>query len=300
MEQSFIAYLRGRCRDLPQVALGIGDDAAIIDPPDGQLVVCTDQTIDGVDFLISEHSLVDIGYKAIAINLSDVAAMGARPTSALVTLALPRHDATRIAAGVYDGILEGAANHKVAICGGDLSTYDGPLSISITLIGEVPRGGAWLRSGAQNGDVIFVTGPLGGSIVGRHLRPQPRLDLVPLLRSSVTVHAAIDISDSLSLDLDRLCAASRVGAELELQRIPIHRDAILRSETSKQPPLEHAWGDGEDFELILTMRPSDAEAISSTQWGQSLIEIGRVTSRTGLWSREQGKLVRVTPRGYLH
>ncbi len=300
MEQSFLAYLRGRCRGLPQVRVGIGDDAAVIDPPQGQLIACTDQIVDGVDFLSAEHALADVGYKAMAINLSDIAAMGAMPTSALVTLTLPKENATRIAGGVYEGILAAASQYGVAIAGGDISTYDGPLAISVTLLGEVASDGAWLRSGAQSGDAILVTGPLGGSLLGRHLRPNARIDLVPMLRSQVAVHAAIDISDGLSLDLDRLCASSRVGAEIEMTHIPIHVDAVRRSELTGETPLEHAWADGEDFELILTMSPADADRLLATDAGQSITRIGTITNRTGLWSREQDKLIRVTPRGYIH
>jgi thiamine-monophosphate kinase len=300
MEQSFLAYLRGRCRGLPQVKVGIGDDAAVIESPRGSLIACTDQIVDGVDFASGEHSLADIGYKSMAINLSDIAAMGAVPTSALVTLTLPKHDATRIAGGVYEGILEAAQKYQVAIAGGDITTYNGPLAISVTLLGEVPTGEAWLRSGAQPGDAILVTGPLGGSLLGRHLRPTPRLDLVAPLRQQVNIHAAIDISDGLSLDLDRLCASSRVGAELDLSNIPIHADAFRRSETTGETPLEHAWADGEDFELILTLSTQDAQTLLSSEAGRSIAQIGTITNRTGLWSREKGKIVRVTPRGYIH
>lgn len=300
MEQSFLAYLRGRCRGLPQVQVGIGDDAAIIVPPTGSLVACTDQIVDGVDFTASEHTLVDVGYKAMAINLSDIAAMGGVPTSALVTLTLPKENATRIAGGVYEGILEAAQQHHVAIAGGDLTTYAGPLAVSITLLGEVPTDGAWLRSGAQAGDAILVTGPLGGSLLGRHMRPTPRLDLVAPLREAYDVHSAIDISDGLSLDLDRLCASSRVGAEIDMASIPIHVDATRRSEITGESPLEHAWADGEDFELILTLASQDAERLLASDLGKTLSRIGTITNRTGLWSREKDKLIRVTPRGYIH
>ena len=220
MEHSFLAYLRGRCRSLPQVTVGIGDDAAVLEPSGQQQVACTDQIIDGVDFVADQlastgHSLADVGYKSMAINLSDVAAMGATPTAALVTLALPRQGATKIAGEVYEGIFQAAAEFELAIAGGDLSTYDGPLAISVTLLGTVPDQGAWLRSGAREGDAIVVSGAVGGSISGRHLRPQPRIDLACHLRQLVEVTAAIDISDGLSLDLDRLCASSGVGAELK-------------------------------------------------------------------------------------
>lgn len=307
VEHSFLAYLRGRCRSLPTVPVGIGDDAAVLDPVQGQQVVCTDQIIDGVDFLSTElqaatskHSLADVGYKSMAVNLSDIAAMGATPNAALVTLALPHHHATRIAGEVYEGILEAAAEFRVAIAGGDLSTHDGPLSISVTLLGSVPADGAWLRSGAREGDAIVLSGSVGGSILGRHLRPRPRVDMALGIREMATVHAAIDISDGLSLDLDRLCAASKVGAELDVDAIPIHPDAIRLAETTGRTPFEHAWSDGEDFELILTMDQEVADTLIASDLGASLTQIGNIVGRTGLWKRQKAKLQRLSPQGYVH
>jgi thiamine-monophosphate kinase len=300
VEQSFLAYLRGRCRSLPQVAVGIGDDAAVIRPPSDSLIVCTDQIIEGVDFQLNEHSLGDVGFKSMAINLSDIAAMGATPTAALVTLSLPKQGATRIAGEVYEGILEAAAAFGVAIAGGDISTYSGPLAISVTLIGHAPEGQAWLRSGAREGDAIVVSGAVGGSILGRHLRPLPRLELAAQLRSLVEIHAAIDISDGLSLDLDRLCAASGVGAELDVARIPIHHDAVRLAESTGRTPMDHAWSDGEDFELILAMSEQDAERVCAKDLGVPLTRIGNCVGRTGLWKRMSGKMQRLSPQGYLH
>ncbi|TWU55432.1 thiamine-phosphate kinase [Rubripirellula reticaptiva] len=300
MEQSFLAYLRGRCRSLPQVTVGIGDDAAVIEPVVGQQIACVDQIIDGVDFLSESHSLGDVGYKAMAINLSDVAAMGAVPTSALVTLALPKKNATRIAGDVYEGIFQAATEFEVAIAGGDISTYDGPLAISVTLLGHVPAGGAWLRSGAGVDEAILVTGAVGGSIAGRHLRPVPRVKLAAQLRQLVTVTSAIDISDGLSLDLDRLLAKSDVGTELRIDSIPIHDDAIELSKTSGRTPFQHAWSDGEDFELILTMSQSDADKVLAEDLGVAITQIGKTTSRTGLWKLENGRHERLSPQGYVH
>ncbi|MCM2371399.1 thiamine-phosphate kinase [Aporhodopirellula aestuarii] len=317
MEQSFLAYLRGRTRSLPSVAVGIGDDAAVLDfPINGQptavanepgsgvlqQVACTDQIIDGVDFCSESQPLASIGYKSIAINLSDIAAMGATPTAALVTLALPAHNATEIAGEVYEGILEACGQFGVAIAGGDLSTYDGPLSINVTLLGTVTD--PWLRSGAKEGDAIFVTGSLGGSLAGRHLRPIPRIELATRLRQIATVNAAIDISDGFSLDLDRMLAASRVGAELDIENIPISEAAQEMSQTSGRTPLEHAWSDGEDFELIFTVGESDAiklEQLSADELTTAITRVGTVVGRTGLWKRVPGsKLQRVFPQGYVH
>lgn len=305
METSFLAYLRGRCRPLPQVAVGIGDDAAVIDPPPGSLVICTDQIIDGVDFRADElaktgHQLADVGYKSVAINLSDLAAMGAAPHSILVTLSLPRQNATRIAGDVYEGILEAATAFDLAIAGGDISTYDGPLAVSVTAIGNLPHGSAWLRSGAIEGDAIVVTGAFGGSLIGRHLRPQPRLEVAARLREQCQVHAAIDVSDGLSLDLDRLCAAGRLGAELDLQKIPIHPDAEQLASQTGRTPFEHAWSDGEDFELILTLSQADADRVAGMDLGTPLTQIGTIVGRTGLWERTVGRLRRLSPQGYEH
>ncbi|MEM6978087.1 MAG: thiamine-phosphate kinase [Planctomycetota bacterium] len=302
MEQSFLAYLRGRTRRLPQVAVGIGDDAAVIDLPSGgpcQQIVCADQIIDGVDFLATEHAGRDIGFKAMAINLSDIAAMGGVPRSAIVTLTLPNENATEIAGQVYEGILEAAQKYNVAIAGGDLSTYNGPLAINITMLGEVTD--PWLRSGAAEGDAVFVSGQLGGSLLGRHLRPEPRIELAAQLRELVDVHAAIDVSDGFSLDLDRLCAASRVGVELEMAQLPISKDAKQLAITSGRSPHQHAWSDGEDFELIVTVSPADAERLQSTTLVVPMVRVGTIVGRTGLWKRtESNKFERVFPQGYVH
>lgn len=305
MEQSFLAYLRGRCRSLPQVELGIGDDGAVLAPSDHPTVVCTDQIIDGVDFLSNQHSLADVGYKSVAINLSDIAAMGAVPQCAFVTLALPSKNATRMAGDVYEGILQAATESGIAIAGGDLSTYgaqqpDAPLAINVTLVGSLPHGPAWKRSGAQEGDAVLVSGALGGSILGRHLRPTPRVEFAQKLRQSADIHAAIDISDGLSLDLDRLCAASGLGVEIDIDAIPIHQDAIQLSESTGRTPMEHAWSDGEDFELIVTVGEPDLEELLTLDFGAPLTRIGTIVGRTGLWKRVGGRFERLSPQGHSH
>ena len=313
MEQSFLAWLRGRAAELPQETVGIGDDAAILhwgsqSEVADELVIATDQIVDGVDFLIESTPLEKIGRKAVLVNLSDMAAMAAKPRSILVTLSLPRENATQIAAGIFEGILAVAEQFSLSICGGDLTVYDGPVAVSVTILGSVPRGRRWLRSGASEGDAIVVTGAVGGSILGRHLEPQPRVELAQTLAQKYDVHAAIDISDGLSLDLDRLCAASGVGAEFELTKIPIHEDAHTLAQQDGQSPLDHAWSDGEDFELILAIPASQLDRILAENLGTQLTCIGSFTGRTGLWSRQaasDGKktgnqLVRMSPRGFIH
>ena len=299
METAFLAYLRGRCRVLPQIAVGIGDDAAVLDTPAGpKQIVCTDQIVDGVDFDAATQSLADIGFKAVAINLSDIAAMGGRPTAALVTLTLPRDTATETAEGVYEGILEAATAEQLAIAGGDITTHDGPLAISVTLLGVAER--PWLRGGGQVDDAVFVTGSLGGSLAGRHLRPTSRIAAAARLSDVTEVHAAIDVSDGFSLDLDRLCAASRLGVELDIDSLPIHPDAVEMSQTSGRTPIQHAWSDGEDFELIFTVAADQTERITAESIGCPVMRVGTLVSRTGLWRREGSRFIRVFPQGYVH
>lgn len=300
METSFLAYVRGRTRHLRQtpLRLGIGDDAAVLQTR-GQTVLCTDQIIDGVDFRLDEIEHWKIGFKAVAINISDLAAMGSIADSILVTMALPKSSATQLAAEVYEGIIAACEHFDLSIAGGDLSTYDGPLSISVTAVGHLEDAWQpWTRFGANVGDDVYVTGPVGGSLLGRHLTPRTAIDLVPPLREKNLVTAAIDISDGLSLDLDRLCAASGVGIRLDESSIPVHDDAIRRSEQSGQTPFRHAWSDGEDFELILAMPPQAADDLGSLT--RPLHRIGTLTTRMGLWTDRDGKLIRLSPQGYVH
>ena len=304
MEQSFLAWLRGRAAQLAQVEVGIGDDAAILRAPQPgfQLVTCTDQIADGVDFLLAEHDARAIGRKSVLINLSDMAAMAATPKCMLVTLSLPQSGATQLAAELFEGILSVAESYELAIAGGDITLYDGPVAINVVLLGEVPAERRWLRSGAQEGDAIVVTGAFGGSILGRHLEPAPRLQTALTLAEHVDVHAAIDVSDGLSLDLDRLCASSSVGAEFDPELIPIHADAHQLAAEKGEDPFELAWGDGEDFELILAMSNDAYDVAQHLDIDMPLTKIGTFTARTGLWARKTGtsQVQRMSPRGFIH
>lgn len=306
METSFLAYVRGRCRSLKSenVDIGIGDDAAVYQPR-GRQVVCTDQIIDGVDFVYDAKIADDIGFKSVAINLSDIAAMGATPRFVLVTLALPEANATEIAGAVYNGILRAATEFNLSIIGGDISTYEGPLAISVTLIGDLADDQVpWTRSGGGENQAVYVTGPVGGSFLGRHLRPVPRVELAADLRRIATVTAAIDISDGLSLDLDRLLAASGVGILIDVDAVPIHDDAVARAEQTGQTPFRHAWSDGEDFELIIIVSEDDATKIDQHDWSAlghlKPVRIGTTSGRMGLWNVKDGRHERLSPQGYVH
>jgi thiamine-monophosphate kinase len=301
MEQSFLAWLRGRQRTLPQVELGIGDDAAVIHWPAESVIATVDTIVDGVDFKLHEHDRASIGRKALAVSLSDIAAMGAEPVAVLVSLQLPKEQPAQLAAALYEGLLELASEYKVALAGGDLTVAAAPLALTTTVLGALPAGQtAWTRRGAQVGDLVCVTGSLGGSILGHHLKFTPRLHAARQLARHCSIHAAIDISDGLSLDLDRLCAASGVGVELDLMQIPIAPAAFELSGGERAEALEHALGDGEDFELLLTMSPESFDIASTLDLGVPLTVIGKCVSRTGLWAKQGGKLHRLNPRGYVH
>jgi thiamine-monophosphate kinase len=253
MESEFIAWLRKRLPPHPQLFLGPGDDAAILQlGRNARCVVTVDMLNDGVDFRLSDIDARRAGRKALAVNLSDLAAMAARPVAAVVALALPRIGGAELAVALYEGMIPLAEQYGIAIAGGDTNSWDGPLAISITAIGEPTPRGLWLRSGAKPGDKILVTGSFGGSIFGKHLDFEPRLNEALLLNDRYEIHAAIDCSDGLSLDLSRLAAESNLGAVVDLSAIPI--SSAAKDGSHAPDALNHALSDGEDFELILAIR----------------------------------------------
>lgn len=303
VEQSFVAWAKMRARRLPQVKLGIGDDAAVLATDGSDFVITTDSLMDGVHFESTKVSARRIGRKLVGVNLSDLAAMGAEPTALFLSMCLPLaegFDTERLAAEIYEGVCEMAAEFAVALAGGDTNCWGGPLVLHLTAIGKSVDGVIWTRSGAQPEDVVVVTGPLGGSLLGKHLDFTPRIALAQQIRGRIDVHAAMDISDGLSVDLLRMCDASRCGAILELDQIPLTPEATQRAATSGKLPVEHALGDGEDFELLLALTPSEFEKLQLLVGPEQAIACGRFTSRTGLWSKEGGKIRQLTSSGYVH
>ncbi len=175
-EFGLIAWIRERSKSGGRVSLGIGDDCASLAFSSGaEVLVTTDMLMDGRHFRLGEVSAAEVGYKALAVNLSDIAAMAGVPVAAFVAVALPRGSAVEVAKGLHDGMLPLAESFGVALAGGDTNAWDGPLVVTVTLLGETTGRGAVRRSGAKPGDAILVTGPLGGSLLGRHLRPIPRV-----------------------------------------------------------------------------------------------------------------------------
>jgi thiamine-monophosphate kinase len=319
VESDFIAWLRGRVPSHPQLLLGPGDDAAILQLGGGQSVVTVDLLTDGVDFELAKIDARRAGRKALAVSLSDLAAMAAKPVAAVVAVALPRHDGLRLAKELFEGMASLAARFQTAIAGGDTNSWDGPLVISVTAIGEVTPRGPLLRSGAKPGDRIIVTGEFGGSILGKHLDFDPRVEEALLLNERYSLHAGMDCSDGLSLDLSRMAAESRCGAALDLARIPIAHAAKEKGsgvifDNSKDlshsgrgendsRPLRHALSDGEDFELILAVPPDDAARMIAEQplAGLRLTDIGQFIAQPGLWeTMTDGQRRPLPPRGFEH
>jgi thiamine-monophosphate kinase len=292
-----------RDAEVPGTLVGVGDDGAVLQPTPGtEQVQVTDTLVEGVHFP-ANISARDIGYRAVAVNLSDIAAMAARPR--WMTLALTLWDKDEgwveaFAAGLY----EAAAEHGVSLVGGDTTQGDSVV-ITLHVSGEVDEGGALLRSGAQPGDTVFVTGTVGdaaaglellhegvvdGELVRRFLRPTARI--ATGLRLGGNAHAAIDLSDGLVADLKKLLDASGVGAVLEIEKVPLS-DA-LRSCFDIDSARQFALTGGDDYELCFAA-PADAVADID-----GITAIGRVTAGRDLVCRHDGEIVEVDVSGYRH
>jgi thiamine-monophosphate kinase len=305
MERDFIEWLRQRTQPTREVGLGIGDDAAILKfSGQGQVVVTTDMLMDGVDFQLDRCDPRRIGRKALAVNLSDLAAMAARPVAAFVSLALPREGGLQLAKELYEGLFAIAEEFETSIAGGDTNSWNGPLVINVAAIGSVTERGPLLRSGAKPGDWILVTGTFGGSLLSRHFDFTPRVREALHLQEHFELHAGMDVSDGLSLDLSRLAKESGCGAELELSAIPLSPDAVAIANQNRDgmSPLDHALGDGEDFELILAVAPTEARRLLDLQpLTVKMSRIGEFVATPGLWSvSENGERRPLVPRGYEH
>lgn len=303
MEAQFLEFVRKRFRVGSNTVTGIGDDAAVLRAPAGmETVVTTDLIAEGSHFLASELSQRQIGRKALAVNLSDLAAMGATATAATVSLLLTRDPrVAQCAEEIMEGVRILADEFAVDIVGGDTNVWDGGLVVSVTALGHVRAGRAWLRSGARAGDRIIVTGTLGGSRLAHHHQFTPRLEAAGVLRQNYDVHAAMDVSDGLSLDLSRMVTASGVGAELELGRIPVSDAAREAASSDAVPAIDHALQDGEDFELLLAMPPnSAARLLRDATFPDLCSDIGEFTVEPGMWSVSSAGRVPLFPQGFLH
>jgi thiamine-monophosphate kinase len=304
MESDLIAWLRERLPSHPCLRLGPGDDAAILDlGSQAGCVVTTDLLTDGVDFVIGEVDAKRVGHKALAVNLSDLAAMASRPLAAVVALALPRRGGQQLAIDLYEGMLPLADRFDLAIAGGDTNSWDGPLVISVTAIGCVTDHGPLTRSGATPGDRIVVTGALGGSILGKHLDVEPRVAEALVLNERYEIHALIDISDGLAVDLAHVTTESGCGAVIDTGAVPISDAAheLAGSNGDGRSALDHALSDGEDFELLMAAAPAEAERmLSDAPLDVPLTVIGEFTTEPGLWQTIDGKRRPLAANGFEH
>ena len=305
MESELIAYLRQRLPPHPALRLGPGDDGAVLDmAATDACVVTVDLLSDHVDFELTEVDPRRVGRKCLAVNLSDLAAMASRPLAAVIALVLPRRGGKELAVALYEGLLPLAERFDVAIAGGDTNSWDGPLAVSITALGAVTAAGPLRRDGAKPGDRIVVTGRFGGSILGRQFDFEPRVAEALLLAERYRLHAGIDVSDGLSIDLAHVAEESGCGAVLRRDLVPVSDDARRLAEklADGSTPLDHAIGDGEDFELILAVGPEEAQRLLADQpLDVPLTVIGEYIAEPGLWQTDQrGVRSELVPRGWNH
>lgn len=297
-EDALIGRLVGRIRNLAPPPSGPGDDAALVEITADQTLFCIDTLVEGVHFDLAVSDYADAGYKAVAVNVSDIAAMGGRPIAGVVSMTIPEDfDADRVDA-IYSGIEEAAGQFFVQIVGGDM-TRGGSLSLTVALLGSPSPSGSLLRAGSEAGDVIGVTGELGAAALGleiarlggdrdhpwvqRHRRPVPRLTEGESL-ASAGASGAIDVSDGLLLDLARLCRASGVGAEIESGQIPLAASADpTPAVITERERLEAALGGGDDYELCFTIAPGAVDALNAT-WPQGSVwrPIGEIVDGGGV------------------
>lgn len=291
-EFDFIDWLRSQHAASEFVRVPQGDDLAVLKwPADDLLLVGVDQVLDGVHFDSAIHSPRQIGRKVMYRNLSDCAATACLPAAAVTTAALPRGIGLEYAKEVYLGMKEAADPFDCVIVGGDTGSWDGKLVLTVTILGRSAGIHPITRGGAKPGDSIYATGPLGGSILGRHLTFEPRIHLARQLAATGKVTAMIDLSDGLSRDIQHICGQSGVGARIDGAKVPIHPDAIVVSKDGRTP-LDHALNDGEDHELLLTGRLDD--------FGHPLIQIGTVTLSREIVLQMGTKAVPLEPRGWEH
>jgi len=280
--------------------IGIGDDMAQIQwAEEASVLVTTDMLLDGVHFDLRKTTLEQVGYKAMAVSLSDCAAMATVPTAAVVCVALPKKFGEEELKQLHAGITSAGDKFNCELVGGDITRWntDGSFAIGIAMLSRKAGSEPIKRSGAKVGDYICVTGSLGGAGFGKHLEFEPRVKEAIKIAQMVTVNSMIDISDGLSSDLNRICRASQVGAIIEAQRIPISDEAKKTEE-----PLSSALNDGEDFELLFTLSEKDCQRLLR-QWNGP-IAITRIGTATDTGKMQikmaNGQISDLEARGYDH
>jgi thiamine-monophosphate kinase len=285
-ELTIVEWIRTTREELgpadPDLLVGIGDDCAVLRGEPHQQLLAVDTVVESVHFAAGTRP-EDVGHKALARNLSDIAAMGGVARYALVVISCPAEGSRDRIQGIFRGIDALARRWGVRVIGGDLSSSPGPLMVTITVTGRVEER-ALLRGDAVAGQRILVTGTLGGSRLGHHLSFTPRLAEGRILSTTAGVGAAIDLSDGIARDLGHITRSSRVGAVLDPRTIPLSAAARQQANEDGLTALHHALHDGEDYELLFTADRETARALSSTGLGRTRVtDIGEIVPGPGVW-----------------
>jgi thiamine-monophosphate kinase len=317
-ERALIQRISARLASPRWVIVGPGDDAAVVEPQRGALdVVTTDALVEGIHFDRRFCPPDAIGHKALAVNLSDLAAMGASPRAALLSLVLPDGLPVADVDALLDGLLLLAGRHTVSFVGGNITRSPGPLVIDVTAIGSIGRRRILTRSGARPGDEVFVTGTLGAGAMGlrafrdevhepaaqeRYLRPEPRVRAGMLLGRNKAATACIDLSDGLADGLRRLAEASGVGIAVDETVLPIDEAVLRWCEQHRADPTVEAVAGGDDYELLFTSRPAQRGRLRAVRQHVGDLPITKI----GIVTKEQKVVLKSSagerdfPRGFEH
>lgn len=325
-EHGLIARLRARVpASPPWVTLGIGDDAAAIAPERGeQIVLTTDTLVEGVHFDSARTAMDAVGHKALAVNLSDLAAMGAAPRGVLLGLSLPETMAVPDFDALVGGFLALAARTKTPLVGGNITRSPGPIVVDVTAVGSARPRRLITRGGGRPGDAMYVTGRLGAAATGlavlragarradldadladcltRHERPEPRLRAGQIAGRSRSVTAGVDLSDGLADGLRQVAEASRTGVVVDAALVPVHDGARAWAARDGRDPLAVALSGGEDYELLFAVprRRTRAFLAAAGRWGGlPVTKIGQLTKESGAWLERDGRREPL-PAGFVH